>query len=103
MCVLHDPCLLLMCKLSVQATGVGLCVCVSQPHRDSHVLFSEITHLSSSPTSLVLLLLSVHLAWAKYITADLCFVPNQQDFPQIFPRLDKTALEFKSTTVLIRP
>lgn len=91
--VLQDHLLLLMCIL---VGDVQDCTrewerteCVSQPHCDSHVLFSsDLTSFHSSHLLLVLLLLSVGMAGLdKYITGDLCCVPNKQDFPQIFPQL----------------
>lgn len=51
----------------------------------------------------VLLLLSVGLAGLhKYMTDDLCCIPNKRDFPQIFPQLWTTTLEFESVTGLMK-
>lgn len=104
---LQDPWLFWMCLLVGDSSGVGRTMCVTATlwFTCLFVFFTDCTS-STSPTFF-------HCRFCcreprqvrkKYMTADLCCVPNKQDLPHIFPQLwTKTALECESVTRLMNP
>lgn len=87
---LQDPWLFWMCLLVGDSSGVGRTMCVTATlwFTCLFVFFTDCTS-STSPTFF-------HCRFCcrepgqvrkKYMTADLCCVPNKQDLPHIFPQL----------------